>query len=48
MQQLTRDDTLTIIAILILLFTAMITFTIYSWLLLLAIILIVMAWYYRK
>ncbi len=48
MTQLTKDDILTAIAILILFFTTMITFTIYSWLVLVAIILLCVAWYYRS
>ncbi len=48
MKQLSKDDILTAIAILILFITAMITFTIYSWLVLVAIILLLTAWYYRS
>jgi hypothetical protein len=47
MKQITKDDILTTIAILILFITAMITFTIYSWLVLFAIILLAVAWYIR-
>lgn len=48
MKQLSKDDILTAIAILILLITAIITFTFYSWLVLVAIIILLIAWYYRS
>jgi len=44
----TRDEILTSIAIVILLFTAMVNWNVYSWLLLLAIIVVLAAWYFRK
>ena len=47
MEPVSKDDILTAIAILILFVAAMITFTVYSWLVLLAIILVIFAWYYR-
>jgi hypothetical protein len=47
MKRMSKDDILTTVAILLLFITAMITFTIYSWLMLVAIILLLIAWYYR-
>jgi membrane protein implicated in regulation of membrane protease activity len=44
----TKDETLTIIAVLLLLFSAMITWNIYSLLIFLAIILILTAWYLKQ
>jgi membrane protein implicated in regulation of membrane protease activity len=44
----TKDETLTAIAIIILLFSAMITWNIYSLLIFLAIILILTAWYLKQ
>ena len=46
--ELTKDEILSLVAIVILLFTAMVNWNIYSWLLLLAIILVLTAWYFRK
>ncbi len=43
-----KDQLFTGAAILILLATAMIDWTIYSWLVLAAIILLLIAWYFRK
>lgn len=48
MQQLGKDDVLTIVSILILLFTAMITWTVTSYLILLAVVILVLAWYFKK
>jgi hypothetical protein len=48
MKGLSKDEILTTIAILFLFITAMITFTIYSWLVLVAIMLLLIAWYYRS
>ena len=48
MKKLTKDEILTTVAILILLFTAMINWNIYSWLILLGIIVLLFAWYSRK
>ena len=45
---LKKDQTLTTIAIIILLFAAMIDWNIKSWLLLLVIILLLATWYYKK
>jgi hypothetical protein len=45
MQQLGKDDVLTIASILILLFTAMITWNVTSYLILLAIVILILAWY---
>ena len=43
-----KDEILTTIAVIILLFTALIDWNIYSWLILVGIIIIVYAWYFRK
>jgi len=48
MNKMTRDQILTAIVVILLLFTAMINWNIYSWLILVAIILILFAWYFRK
>jgi len=48
MKKLTKDQILTSISIIILLFTAMINWNIYSWLILIAIIIILIAWYFKK
>jgi len=45
MAKLVKDEILTAIAITILLFTAMINWNIYSWLILVSIIVILIAWY---
>jgi uncharacterized protein (DUF58 family) len=47
-KKLNKDEILTSVAVVILLFTAMINWNIYSWLLLLAIIVILAAWYFKK
>lgn len=46
--KISKDKILTTISIIILLFTAMIDWTIYSWLILVAIILLLIAWYIKK
>jgi len=46
--KLTKDQILVAISTVILLFTAMINWNIYSWLTLLAIIVILIAWYFKK
>jgi hypothetical protein len=46
--ELTRDEILTSVAIIILLFTALVNWNISSWLVLLAIIVVPTAWYFRK
>jgi hypothetical protein len=43
-----KDEILTIVATLILLFTALIDWNIYSWLILVGIVIILFAWYSRK
>lgn len=43
-----KDNILTGAAVLILFITAMINWTLYSWLILVAVTLILMAWYFRK
>ena len=48
MKGLTKDDALTAVAILILLFSAIIDWDIYSWLVLVAVALVLMAWYFKK
>ena len=48
MSKLTKDQILTAISVIILLFSAMINWNTYSWLVLIAIIFILMAWYFKK
>jgi uncharacterized protein (DUF58 family) len=48
MKKFNKEEALATISIVILLFSAMINWNIYSWLILLAIILILVAWYYKK
>jgi len=48
MNKLTKDQILIAISTVILLFTAMINWNIYSWLTLLAIIVMLIAWYFKK
>jgi len=48
MNKLTKDQTLTVISVILLLFSAMINWNIYSWLILIAIIFILMTWYFKK
>ncbi|MFH0711339.1 MAG: hypothetical protein V1944_02060 [Candidatus Aenigmatarchaeota archaeon] len=48
MKKIEKNQVLTTIAIIILLFSAMINWSIYSWLVLISIILILMAWYFKK
>ena len=43
-----KDEILTAFAIILLLFTALIDWNVYSWLILVGIIIIVIAWYFRK
>ncbi len=43
-----KDDALTAAAIMVLLLTALVEWNIYSWLVLAAIILLLMAWYLKK
>jgi len=45
---MTKDEILTAIAVFILLFSAMIDWNVYSWLILVGIIVILFAWYFRK
>lgn len=47
-KKLNKDEILTSVAVVILLFTVMINWNIYSWLVLLAIIVILTAWYFRS
>ena len=44
----TRDDVLTALALVILLYSAMVTWTVYSFGILLAVVVIAVAWYFRK
>jgi Flp pilus assembly protein TadB len=46
--RLSKDQALTAVAVIILLFSAMIDWSVYSWLVLLAVILILAAWYLKK
>jgi len=48
MESPSKDDILTALALIILLFSAMVTWTISSWIILVAIIIIAIAWYFRK
>jgi len=48
MGKLNKNEALTAIATVILLFTALIDWNIYSWLILVAIIFILGAWYFKK
>jgi hypothetical protein len=48
MIKIKKDKIMTVFAVVLLLFTALINWNIYSWLILLAAILITFAWYYRK
>jgi hypothetical protein len=48
MKKLNKEKALTAITISILLFSAMINWNVYSWLILVAVILILMAWYFKK
>jgi len=43
-----KDEVLTTISLILLLFSAIITWNIYSWLILVAIFLILLAWYFKK
>jgi hypothetical protein len=43
-----KDKILNAIAIIMLLFTALINWTIYSWLILVAVIILLFVWYFRK
>ncbi|MFX0202678.1 MAG: hypothetical protein ACFFCW_41775 [Candidatus Hodarchaeota archaeon] len=45
---MTKDEILTAIAIIILLFSVMIDWNVYSWLILVGIVVIIFAWYFRK
>ncbi|MCJ7805040.1 hypothetical protein MUP46_00065 [Patescibacteria group bacterium] len=47
MKKLDKDQIITAIAVVILLFTSLINWTIYSWLILVAVILLLFAWYQR-
>jgi hypothetical protein len=42
-----KDEILTIVSILILVFTALITWTVMSYLILLAVVLLILAWYFK-
>ena len=46
-EKLTKDEILTAIVIIILLFTAMINWNVYSWLIFVAIVIILIAWYFK-
>ncbi len=48
MEKLTKENILTAIAVVLLFATALINWTFYSWLVLLAILLIIFAWYFKN
>jgi hypothetical protein len=48
MSKLTRDQALIAVSVIILLFSAMTDWNAYSWLILLAIVIILTAWYSKK
>jgi len=48
MRKMTKDEILTAISVVILLFTAMVNWNLYSWLILLATITVLFAWYFRS
>jgi hypothetical protein len=48
MRKLSKDEALTAASIIILLFSAMISWNLYSWLVLAAIIILLYAWYLKK
>jgi len=48
MNKIKKDQILTAISIMMLLFAALINWTIYSWLILVSVIIILFAWYFRK
>jgi hypothetical protein len=48
MKSLTKDQIVTAVAITLLLFTSLINWNIYSWLILVAVILLLLAWYSKK
>ncbi|MCX6798843.1 MAG: hypothetical protein NTW59_01970 [Candidatus Diapherotrites archaeon] len=48
MKKIDKDQALTAIATVLLLFTAMINWNIYSWLILVEILMILAAWYFKK
>lgn len=48
MNQLSKDQVLTAVAVVLLLFTALINWDIYSWLILIAVIAVLAAWYFKK
>lgn len=43
-----KDDLLSSFAVILLLFTALVDWNIYSWLILVAVVMILMGWYLRK
>jgi len=45
--KLTKDEILTSIVIILLLFTAMVNWNIYSWLIFVVIVIILIAWYFK-
>ena len=48
MGNLTKDQVLTAASIVLLLITALVEWTVYSWLILVSIILLLVAWYFKK
>ncbi|MDP2907586.1 MAG: hypothetical protein Q8O03_06600 [Nanoarchaeota archaeon] len=48
MKKIDKDKVITTISVILLLFTAMISWNVYSWLILVAIIMLLVAWYSKK
>jgi hypothetical protein len=48
MKKISKDKVITAISVILLLFTAMISWNVYSWLILVAIIMLLVAWYSKK
>lgn len=48
MKKMSKDKVITAISVILLLFTAMINWNVYSWLILVAVIMLLVAWYSRK
>lgn len=48
LSKMDKDDYLTAFSVLLLLFTGLIDWNVYSWLVLLGIVLLILGWYFRK
>ncbi len=48
MKKINKDQILVVISVIMLLFTALINWTIYSWFILIAVIIFIFVWYFRK